>query len=539
LFNVLFISILLFIFNLLIKNYKIMERRNFLLNFSGVLGGISAYPLFSSNSTKKLSNIRNSELQLSSRSEIMERIGKPLVIQPVLLYNLLERKEASTWREWGGLKTQDDVDNEIIRVNKELKKLKLYSDFSMDVLPLKEVNNDEKASQAKNTECDVILLYAAGTAGNRMYASEWIDLLTNAGKHVVIFLRHKTGPVYLWYEIAHTKLLRKASDKYVHKNLDIDDIVVDDYNKVLTRLRALYGLKNIQNTTIVAVNGIGSWGGHGDVVDKTINDIWHLNVIDVGIKDLVALIEEKQNNNSILNEAKKDAENYISQDSIVSVNTKKEFIVNTFILYYSLKDLMAKYGAEGVTIRGCMGVGKHVHTTPCLAFSLINDEGLMAFCESDFNVIPTGILLRHISGKPVFLNDPTFPHDGITTCAHCHSPRRMNGRDLEPTHIYTHCESDYGAAPKVEFRKGQVITNIIPNFQQDNWIGFRGKIIDHPFYDICRSQFDCTIDGDWEKLLQDMGGFHWMTCYGDYLKEISYVAKKAGIKFENISKQNS
>jgi L-fucose isomerase-like protein len=196
---------------------------------------------------------------------------------------------------------------------------------------------------------------------------------------------------------------------------------------------------------------------------------------------------------------------------------------------------MEEYDAEGITVNGCMNLGKSAQTTPCLAFSFINDEGLMAFCESDFNVIPSGILLRHIAGKPVFLNDPTFPHNGVTTCAHCHSPRRMNGKDLEPTHIYTHCESDYGAAPKVEFRKGQVITNIIPDFNQDKWVGFSGTIIDHPFYAICRSQFDCTINGNWEKLLQNMGGFHWMTCYGDYLQEINYVAKKVGIQFENIS----
>jgi L-fucose isomerase-like protein len=35
--------------------------------------------------------------------------------------------------------------------------------------------------------------------------------------------------------------------------------------------------------------------------------------------------------------------------------------------------------------------------------ALLNDEGLIAFCESDFVVIPSGILLHYISGKPVFL----------------------------------------------------------------------------------------------------------------------------------------
>ncbi len=113
-------------------------------------------------------------------------------------------------------------------------------------------------------------------------------------------------------------------------------------------------------------------------------------------------------------------------------------------------------------------------------------------------LIPSGILLHYISGKPAFLNDPTYPYDGITTCAHCTAPRKMNGRDYEPAKIVTHFESNYGATPKVEFSKGQVITNLIPSFSSKKWIGFRGKITDHPFYDICRSQIDLEIDRNWE-----------------------------------------
>ena len=47
----------------------------------------------------------------------------------------------------------------------------------------------------------------------------------------------------------------------------------------------------------------------------------------------------------------------------------------------------------------------------------------MAFCESDFVIIPAGVLLHYVAGKPVFLHNSTFPHDGIVTCAHCTAPR--------------------------------------------------------------------------------------------------------------------
>jgi hypothetical protein len=83
--------------------------------------------------------------------------------------------------------------------------------------------------------------------------------------------------------------------------------------------------------------------------------------------------------------------------------------------------------------------------------------------------------------------------------------------------------------------KGQVITNLIPDFHCKKWVGCRGKILGHPFYDICRSQIDLEIEGNWKKLLKDMQGFHWMICYGDYLREVGYALKKLGIEWENIS----
>ena len=112
----------------------------------------------------------------------------------------------------------------------------------------------------------------------------------------------------------------------------------------------------------------------------------------------------------------------------------------------------------------------------------------------------------------------------------------MDGSTLEKAEILTHFESDYGAATKVEYTKGQVVTVIIPNLRCTKWMGFRGKIIDAPSREACRSQIDMEVDGDWRRLLTDMQGFHTQVCYGDYLREVGYALKKVGkIEWENIS----
>jgi hypothetical protein len=52
--------------------------------------------------------------------------------------------------------------------------------------------------------------------------------------------------------------------------------------------------------------------------------------------------------------------------------------------------------------------------------------------------------------------------------------------------------------------------------------------------DICRSQIDISYNCDSMKVAEQMPGFHWITVYGDYVKETGYALKKIGIKFENL-----
>jgi len=168
-------------------------------------------------------------------------------------------------------------------------------------------------------------------------------------------------------------------------------------------------------------------------------------------------------------------------------------------------------------------------TTACLPLTLLNDEGFLAFCESDFVVIPAGMLLHYISARPVFLCNPSMPHAGVLTVSHCTAPRRMDGQRLEPVRILTHYESDFGAATKVEMTKGQRITAIDADFAGQRWLGFEGEILDAPFYPICRTQLDLLVQGDWERLAEEIRGFHWMVAYGSHLREVGYAARKAGL----------
>jgi hypothetical protein len=455
-------------------------------------------------------------------------IRTPLKVQPVLLYDIPKRRQATSWRPWGGVQTEQEAAAEKEKIRRELAEMSAPAGFPLEILSVESVQNPDQAAAIAKGVQDVTLVYAASGGVKAL------EVLTPPGKWNLVFVRHRSGPVYLWYEIAHPRFLRKTVDEYGQPGMGVEDVVVDSHAEVLYRLRGLYGLKNILGKRIVAVGGPGGWGVGGRKAPERAREVWKLDIQTVSYPDLGERIQRARQNDALVKRCHGAAEKYLKQKG-VALETPKQFVLNSFVLTEVFRDLLDEARTDAITINQCMGTIMPIsETSACLPLNLLNDDGYMAFCESDFVVIPSGILLHYISGKPVFLNDPTYPHDGLVTQAHCTAPRRMDGQHLEPVRILTHFESDYGAAPKVEMKKGQRVTNLVPDFAVHKWVGFEGEIVDNPFLAICRSQIDVQIKGDTNKLLEEMKGFHWMTCYGDYLRETGYALKKVGVDWLKV-----
>jgi len=455
------------------------------------------------------------------------RVGKSLKIQPVLMYRVAQHRNESSWKSWGGVQTDESAKEEVKRITRELADLKAKADFAVEVLPVKTVQTVEEAAALHDKSYDVIIVYPATGSGKTLQAC------FGGQKNTIVFVRHKSGPVYYWYEALSVEYLQtdkpgERPGKLVHN----EDVVVDDYSEMLWRLRAFYGVKNLLGTRIVALGG--AWGKYSAEAPQLSRDQFGLQIIETGYDDMEKRITAALADRGLMREAEKWTDRYLALPN-TTLKTEKKFVVNGFMLYKVFKDLVRENNADAFTIKSCMGtIIPMSKTTACLTLGLLNDEGLPAFCESDFVVIPPALLLYHISGKPVFLHNSTFPHQGMVTCAHCIGPRRMDGEHYDPAEIMTHYESEYGAAPKVSMPIGQELTFLDPEYSTLRWLGFKGIVKDNPFYEICRSQQDVEIVGDWKKLLAEVRDSHWVAVYGDYMRETQYAARRIGVKWEGL-----
>lgn len=474
-----------------------------------------------------LSGLSWTSLASAAEGELpMPAARQPLKVFPVLVWDQPQRAPMTSWRGWGGIHTPEQAAEEIARIEKELAAIKA-GDFPVEFTKVASVHDARQVADAPELKAaDVVIVYGAGGA---------IDGCKDYGKDVIVFQRHRSGPVYLQYEIVSPRFLRQHTDKLALRHISYEDVVTDCQVGLTWRLRALCGLKNTRGTKILCVGGAAAWAQPEGVVPALVKKIWNMDLPTVDYKDLEKLINEARADAAAVALAKKRAEAYLATPG-TALETKRDFVDNCFLLDQVFRRLMAEAGCRAITINGCMGtIMPMAQTSACLTLSTLNDDGYLAFCESDFVVIPSGVLLANISGRPMFLNDPTYPHDGMITLAHCTGPRKMNGTTLEPVRLVTHFESDYGASPKVEMPKGQVVTNIAPDFKSECWMGLLAKIVEAPFLPICRDQIDVAYDVPDRVVAERMPGFHWMTCYGDYMKELGYALRRVGIRWDNLN----
>ena len=445
--------------------------------------------------------------------------GTALRVTPILVYDVPTRGDRTSWRSYGAIHTLEAAREEAARIEQELGKLTEKAEFPIQLQPIQVLDSQAKLAQVPVDATDLCIVYAAGSCTN------W-PLKTP----MVMFVRHRSGPFYLGFEIAHWRFLRQSGDPFALEAFDTDDVVVDSYDELLWRLRAMYGLANAKGTKMLAIGGLAAYTAlaqeHGPRVAK---EVWGYDFVPVTDAEFTKRLQAARADQLVVRQVEAQTAALVGMPNI-TLQTDRKFVFNSHMALHVCRQLMQETGATNLGFAQCMGHGQisMLDTPACLVLSLANDEGYTAYCHTDLSHTMPGVLLRWIASRPAFVCNSHFPHDGLFFVAHCQAPRRMNGRDFEPATIMTHYESDYGAACKTHYTKNQPVTVVVPNLVCTKWRGFRGTIVDSPSYPACRSQMEILIDGDWTRLVREMEGFHAQIVYGDYTREVGYALKKLG-----------
>ncbi len=168
----------------------------------------------------------------------MPKPRQPLKVFPVLVWDNPKPAADEQLAQLGRHRTPEAAAEEVARIEGELAKIAKAADFPVEIAKVASVNNaaDVKDS-AELKAADVVIMYGAGIA---------IDACKDLGKDVILFQRHRSGPVYLQYEVISPRFLRKHTDKAAIPHIAFDDVVTDSLDEIVWRLRSLCGLEEHQ-----------------------------------------------------------------------------------------------------------------------------------------------------------------------------------------------------------------------------------------------------------------------------------------------------
>ena len=95
------------------------------------------------------------------------------------------------------------------------------------------------------------------------------------------------------------------------------------------------------------------------------------------------------------------AQRWITGATEVFEPTRQD-VVESCKLYLGIKQILKEEDAQAITEHGiCKGRGPY--PLPCLAFTMLNDEGLAGICQLDLSSTITQLLIGYLADRPGFI----------------------------------------------------------------------------------------------------------------------------------------
>jgi len=237
--------------------------------------------------------------------------------------------------------------------------------------------------------------------------------------------------------------------------------------------------------------------------------------------------------------AEAEAEQYWIGQAKAIVEPPRADIISAARLYLGIKDIMVRERAQAITSSHCMGKP----AKGCLAFSKLNDLGLVGACEGDMDSTLTMLMFAYAFGVPGFISDPLFDTSrNAVIHAHCTSTTKLDGPSggRAPFLIRTQCDSNQGVSLEVQMRLGQEITCAkLANL--DAMLISTGKIVELTDYHDrgCRTQITTEV-ANAREMAKNWGSgvlgddmmtlLHRVVFYGDHLENVKDLALLTGLK---------
>ncbi|MCX8162430.1 MAG: hypothetical protein N3E44_05530 [Candidatus Bathyarchaeota archaeon] len=284
----------------------------------------------------------------------------------------------------------------------------------------------------------------------------------------------------------------------------------------------------------VDVHGVDQaiqWRRNEDLYRSNLKSIFGLELVRIDPDELLDYWEDVS-----VEEAGKVADEWVNEAEEIRV--PRDPIVGAARLYLALKKLLKDKGCDAVGIE-CFPVllsGK-MPILPCMAFSKLNDEGIVAACEADMDSAVTLLLGKYLAGRPGMIGNYCLDLSGNkVTYLHCTSPTKLHGYGGSSLSYYIdrHGEAHFiGASPIVRFPQDEPVTTVkVSVFHRSICIRYGRSLGLLEDEKACRNKL--VVEDDANRILekhdQSVFGWHKVSFLGDLRWEFEAAARLLSLK---------
>jgi len=297
-----------------------------------------------------------------------------------------------------------------------------------------------------------------------------------------------------------------------------------DFTEIGAALKAIDTVRRLSESKIVCVSDRKDISRYQEQAEEQFG----VEIQQVGHQPLLSAYERADEA-----EAEEIAAHYISNAEKVVEPTTQD-VVAAAKMYLGIREMMGDVDANVITV-DCLPLtyAGILPAFPCLAFSRLNDEGLVGVCEADLPATLTQMIVGYLADRPGFVSDPVIDTSTNTIIhSHCVAATKMGGVDSypEPYVIRSHAEDDESVSLQVKMRAGEQVTHAkLAGF--DTMLVARGRTAGNVDIDKgCRTKVRMTVN-DARKLYQNYrGGLHRVMFYGDLVRQIEDLGKLLGFR---------
>ena len=315
---------------------------------------------------------------------------------------------------------------------------------------------------------------------------------------------------------------------YINQHNKTSLLLTGDEEQIASGIRnaasVFGGIRALEGANLGVIGKPSDWLIASQVDYQVVKDKYGINLIDIPMLELE--IEVK----------KQIIDDVPHLEQFQKKFKNKETLDGALYFYSALKRIVERYNLSGFTLR-CFDLLGPYKNTACLAFGILNEEGITAACEGDVPSLLTMFIIKALTGMPSFQTNPSSVDFKANTIlfAHCTLPLNM----VQKYTLTSHFESGLGIGIKGEMPLGKItVAKLAPSLKSDESVAFPATIkrnLSLPNY--CRTQIEVEPEEEGMfSLFKDNFGNHMIITYADCVGSFLTLINILDSRYDNAHK---